>query len=173
MGMIDRLIGMGPTVSAVGQAATGMAEVFTANATRRMELDEEAYARALTQLGQEFQAAPAGGFNRFVDGLNRMPRPLMTLGVIGLFAYAMIEPIGFSARMQGLALVPEPLWWLLGAIVSFYFGAREAYHFRNRGGIPARPAQAMTEAALPITATRTGDDFADNAALRDWAATKV
>ena len=26
--------------------------------------------------------------------------------------------------MQGIALVPEPLWWLLGAIVSFYFGAR-------------------------------------------------
>jgi len=26
--------------------------------------------------------------------------------------------------MAGLALVPEPLWWLLGAIVSFYFGAR-------------------------------------------------
>jgi len=26
--------------------------------------------------------------------------------------------------MQGIALVPEPLWWLMGAIVSFYFGAR-------------------------------------------------
>ncbi|AUH63949.1 holin family protein [Paracoccus zhejiangensis] len=173
MGMIDRFIGMGPTVSAVGQAATGMAEVFTQNATRRMELDEEAYARAITQLGQEFQAVPAGGFDRFVDGLNRMPRPLMTLGVLGLFAYAMVEPIGFSARMHGLALVPEPLWWLLGAIVSFYFGAREAHHFRNRGGIPAQPAQAATDASALIAAPQPGDDFADNAALRDWAATKV
>ncbi|WP_422385854.1 3TM-type holin [Paracoccus tegillarcae] len=34
-----------------------------------------------------------------------------------------------------LSLVPEPLWWLLGAIVSFYFGAREAHYFRNRDGI--------------------------------------
>ena len=173
MGMIDRFIGMGPTVSAVGQAASGMAEVFTANATRRMELDEEAYARAITQLGQEFQAAPTGWFDGFVDGLNRMPRPLMTLGVLGLFAYAMVEPLGFSARMQGLALVPEPLWWLLGAIVSFYFGAREAHHFRNRGGIPTRPSQAVTETALPVAAPQPGEDFADNAALRDWAATKV
>lgn len=32
--------------------------------------------------------------------------------------------IWFAARMQGIALVPEPLWWLLGVIVSFYFGAR-------------------------------------------------
>ena len=36
----------------------------------------------------------------------------------------MVDPIWFSARMQGVALVPEPLWWLLGVIVSFYFGAR-------------------------------------------------
>lgn len=25
--------------------------------------------------------------------------------------------------MSGIALVPEPLWWLLGVVVSFYFGA--------------------------------------------------
>jgi hypothetical protein len=36
----------------------------------------------------------------------------------------MVDPIWFAARMQGIALVPEPLWWLLGVIVSFYFGAR-------------------------------------------------
>ena len=36
----------------------------------------------------------------------------------------MIDPIWFAERMQGVALVPEPLWWLMGAIVSFYFGAR-------------------------------------------------
>jgi hypothetical protein len=32
--------------------------------------------------------------------------------------------------MQGIALVPEPLWWLLGVIVSFYFGAR--YQFKGQ-----------------------------------------
>ena len=36
----------------------------------------------------------------------------------------MVDPVWFAARMQGIALVPEPLWWLMGAIVSFYFGAR-------------------------------------------------
>jgi hypothetical protein len=30
--------------------------------------------------------------------------------------------------MQGIAVVPEPLWWLMGAIVSFYFGARHQAH---------------------------------------------
>jgi hypothetical protein len=32
--------------------------------------------------------------------------------------------------MVGLAEVPEPLWWLLGAIVGFYFGARELHYRR-------------------------------------------
>jgi hypothetical protein len=36
--------------------------------------------------------------------------------------------------MVGLNAVPEPLWWLLGAIVAFYFGARETHYFRNRTG---------------------------------------
>ncbi|WP_108501604.1 holin family protein [Paracoccus indicus] len=166
MGMIDRLIGVAPTVTALGSAATGMAEVFTQNATRRMELDEEAYARAISQYGQEFASAPTGWFDSFVNGLNRVPRPLLALGTMALFIYSMIDPEGFGLRMQGLQLVPEPLWWLLGAIVGFYFGAREAHHFRDRVW-PGKPAEEKTVAKV---VTVPSDDFADNAALRDWAA---
>ena len=43
----------------------------------------------------------------------------------------MAEPVGFAGRMEGLAYVPEPLWWLLGAIVGFYFGARELHYVRQ------------------------------------------
>ncbi|HSG55056.1 MAG TPA: 3TM-type holin, partial [Paracoccaceae bacterium] len=46
------------------------------------------------------------------------------LGTLGLLASAMVNPVWFAERMVGIALVPEPLWWLMGAIVSFYFGAR-------------------------------------------------
>lgn len=54
----------------------------------------------------------------------------MALSVIGLFAFGMIDPAAFAARMTVLAAIPEPLWWLLGAVVSFYFGAREMYYAR-------------------------------------------
>ncbi|MFT6168427.1 MAG: hypothetical protein ACJAR9_000537 [Celeribacter sp.] len=70
------------------------------------------------------RAAAMDQFDRFMDGLNRVPRPLMAFGTIGLCVTAMVNPIWFAARMQGIALIPEPLWWLMGAIVSFYFGAR-------------------------------------------------
>lgn len=174
MGMIDRFLGISQGVTALGGAATGMAEVFTANATRKMELNEEAHARAMAQLGQEFASAGPGVFNNFVNGLNRLPRPFLALGTMGLFIYAMIEPVGFSLRMQGLQQVPEPLWWLLGAIVGFYFGAREAYHFRNRAVPPPVSAAAAREApaAAPVAAPApaAADDYADNAALYDWFA---
>ena len=168
MGMIDRLIGVAPTVTALGSAATGMAEVFTQNATRRMELDEEAYARAITQYGQEFTLAPTGWFDIFVNGLNRVPRPLLALGTLGLFIYSMVDPDGFGLRMQGLQLVPEPLWWLLGAIVGFYFGAREAHHFRDRVWRP-KPVEKVVTSVEQVVAVPS-EDFADNAALRDWVA---
>ncbi|WP_411836603.1 holin family protein [Paracoccus sp. ME4] len=171
MGLIDRFIGIAPTVTALGSAATGMAEVFTQNATRRMELDEEAYARAIAQHGQEFAVPRQGWFDGFVNGLNRLPRPLLALGTMGLFIYAMVEPIGFGIRMEGLQRIPEPLWWLLGAIVGFYFGAREAHHFRHRVW-PARVTEETTvvPTGQPVRVVRPDDDFADNAALRDWVA---
>lgn len=175
MGVMGRILGVAPTVTALGHAATGMAEVFTQNATRRMELDEEAHARALAQHGQEFLIQREGRFDAFVNGLNRLPRPLLALGTMGLFIYAMVEPAGFGLRMQGLQMVPEPLWWLLGAIVGFYFGAREAHYLRNR--VWPAPRQPDTPEPQPDPASpqmpgpRPSDDFADNAALRDWAAT--
>lgn len=171
MGMIDRIIGLGQSVTALGSAATGMAEVFTQNATRKMELEEEAYARAVGQLGQEFQLARPGFFDSFVNSLNRLPRPLLALGTMGLFVYAMVEPQGFGLRMLGLQQVPEPLWWLLGAIVGFYFGAREAHHFRLRASPSMKVEEAASTVPSPVAVRRPDDDFSDNAALRDWVAT--
>jgi len=138
--------------------------------------DHEAFTAALEQAGAEFAIARDNWFDGFVNGLNRLPRPLLALGTLGLFGYAMAEPAGFGLRMQGLALVPEPLWWLLGAIVSFYFGAREL-HYRRGGTTPAparpagagdpAPARAAIPAAAPAPAGAAADPDA-NAALEEW-----
>ena len=79
---------------------------------------------ALTQFASEFAHDRKGWFDRFVDGLNRLPRPMLALSVFALFGSAMFDPIWFAERMQGLALVPDPLWLLAGTIVAFYFGGR-------------------------------------------------
>lgn len=147
MGLIGKIMGGTQAVAAVADAAKGVAEVFTPSATRKMELSAEAQMAALRQLGDEYQNPALGWFDRMVNGLNRLPRPMLAFGTLGLFVYAMIDPPRFAERMVGLNAVPEPLWWLLGAIVAFYFGARETYYFRNRPA-PAAPGTAP-EAANP------------------------
>jgi hypothetical protein len=156
MGVIGKLIGAPGAVTALGDAAKGVAEVFLPSATRRMELSAEAQMAALRQLGEEYQHPALSWFDRMVNGLNRLPRPLLAFGTLGLFIYAMVDPEAFAKRMVGLNAVPEPLWWLLGAIVAFYFGARETHYFRTRGVVSPFAAGPATE---------------ENAALNDWRQT--
>lgn len=156
MGVIGKIIGGTQAVAALGDAAKGVAEVFTPSATKRMELSAQVQQAALREFAEEFGATPTGLFDRAVNGLNRLPRPLLAFGTIGLFVYAMIDPQQFAFRMVGLNAVPEPLWWLLGAVVAFYFGARETYYFRNRS--VAMPASLGATAVTPE----------ENPALDDW-----
>ncbi|MCB1365999.1 MAG: holin family protein [Rhodobacteraceae bacterium] len=127
------------------------AQVFGENAEAGAERARQAQAQAMSQFGAEFAVPRAGRFDRFMDGLNRLPRPALAFGILGLFVAAMVDPLWFAARMQGLALVPEPLWWLLGVIVSFYFGARhqmKAQHLqRDLAATMARAPQAMANIA--------------------------
>ncbi len=122
MGLIDRLFALlfGNGSNVVRDTVEVFRENAEAGAAREMALRKQ----ALAQMGAEFATPRKGLFDRFMDAVNRIPRPAMALGTLGLFVAAMVDPVWFAARMQGLVLVPEPLWWLMGAVVSFYFGAR-------------------------------------------------
>ena len=122
MGLIERLFNL--VFGGGRNVVKDTVEVFRENAEAGAVREAAHKAEVVAQYGAEFAAPARGGFDRFMDGLNRVPRPAMALGTLGLFVAAMVEPVWFAERMQGIALVPEPLWWLLGAIVSFYFGAR-------------------------------------------------
>ena len=164
MGLISKLLGLGEVVQGVGNAAETVAEVFMVNKTKA-ELALKAQAMAsLGQFRQEFSHAGSGWFDSFINGLNRLPRPVMALGTVGLFVFAMASPEGFAVRMQGLAYIPDPLWWLLGAVVSFYFGAREL-HYAREANLPMPQLEVKTMTALPITPPTR---FPDNAALAEW-----
>ncbi len=122
MALMDVLIGglFGGGRNAIVETA----EMFRENAEKSSQRDHESKTAALASFAAEFQRLQRSPFDRMIDGINRIPRPALALGTLGLFVAAMVDPIWFAQRMQGIALVPEPLWWLLGAIVSFYFGAR-------------------------------------------------
>jgi len=169
MGLMDNALGVSRTAEAIGDAASGISEVFVPNATRAMELDAEIHRATMETAAAEFQYATPHWFDRLINGLNRLPRPMLALGTIGLFVFAMVDPVAFSHRMVGLEAVPEPLWWLLGAIVSFYFGAREMHYLRQpragRGGLFRLPWRRRSEDRAPAD-----DPIARNPALSAWRA---
>ncbi|MFN3938261.1 MAG: holin family protein [Gemmobacter sp.] len=167
MGMIGRLVGGPQAVVALGQAAGDLAQVLTPHATRRMELSAAAARAALDQHGAEFAQMRDGWFDQAVNGLNRLPRPMLALGTLGLFVFAMADPDAFAHRMRGLAEVPEPLWWLLGAIVAFYFGARETHYFRTRPQVALLAGDTGPSADNPERPVTGGGD---NPALDLWTA---
>ncbi|WP_371153664.1 holin family protein [Jannaschia sp. 2305UL9-9] len=199
--MIGNLVRGAGGVTSLGAAAKELSEVFVPNATAMQSLEHAAHRAALDQLGAEFARKMRGPFDSIVDGLNRLPRPLMALGTLGLFTFAMVSPPAFAARMEGLAYVPEPLWWLLGAIVSFYFGARELHYLRRpEPAAPgahsttvsawAPPAGAMDPEARAVAASQAttprvaevlvhaapverAADATDNPALAEWLASRT
>jgi hypothetical protein len=186
MGLIERVFGI--VFGGERNVVRDTVEIFRENAETGAARNAEVQRQAMTQYGAEYSVARRGWFDRFMDGLNRLPRPALALGTLGLFVSAMINPLWFSERMQGIALVPEPLWWLLGVIVSFYFGARhqvKAQDFqREIVGTMAHVPQVLQniktiralradsvkvadtegDARLTLASVRSGD----NAALDDW-----
>lgn len=184
MGLIERALSLvfGGERNAIAETA----EVFRINADSADARAAELQGAALSQLAAEFARERKGWYDRFIDGLNRVPRPAMALGTLALFIAAMVDPIWFSERMEGISLVPEPLWWLLGAIVSFYFGARhqaKGQEFqRSIASTMARTSQVVSN----IDALRAFDagaqegpqpalpnPEADNPALTEWQRQKA
>jgi hypothetical protein len=186
MGVIDKVIEL--VFGNGGEMVRDTVEVFRENAEKGAQRSAEAQDQAMAQYAAEFAIERKGGFDRFMDGLNRVPRPSLALGTLGLFVAAMVDPIWFAARMQGIALVPEPLWWLLGVIVSFYFGARHQVKtqefqrsiVRTIAQVPQvvgniRSINALHHDSVKVAAT--GDDSAlslaaieaaENPALEEW-----
>jgi hypothetical protein len=149
------------------------AEVFLENREAAGEREAAYRAAALEQFAQEFVLPRQGLFDRFMDALNRVPRPLLALGTLSLFVSAMVDPIWFAARMQGIALVPEPLWWLMGAIVSFYFGARhqaKGQEFQRSLAETMSRAGQVTQNLAALEALEAGAGRDGNPALDDWSA---
>lgn len=128
MGLISKVFGFlfGGGRNVIAETAGVFRENVEAGAQRHAQYSQA----ALAQLGAEFAIARKGWFDRFMDGLNRLPRPLIVISTFALFASSMFDPLWFAERMQGLQLVPDPLWWLAGTIVSFYFAGR--FQFKSQ-----------------------------------------
>ena len=182
--MIERLFTL--LFGGGGNIIRDTAEVFIENAEAGAGREAQMRQAVLKQFAAEFASPPrASLFDRCIDGLNRLPRPALAFGTLGLFISAMTNPIWFAERMQGIALVPEPMWWLMGAIISFYFGARhqaKGQAFQRSIAETVARAPVVTGNLAALEALRAGAGMGEaqeaqlpaitgpNPALEDWRA---
>lgn len=109
-----------------------VAEVFVENKEQKSQrLHEESMAdfdrdlASLKQFSAEFiQRQNRTWWDSFVDGLNRLPRPLLTIGVLSFFVLAPLSPTHFLEIAKAYELMPAGYWALLSIIIGFYFGGR-------------------------------------------------
>lgn len=111
-----------------------------------------------------------------IDGLNRLPRPVMVALVIIYFLLAYFDPVEFQKVNVGLDTVPEPMWTLLGAIAAFYFAAREWK--KSRDTKLALSAKQFSEVQTRMDQLETDDRYEEemkdttkplsNAVIMEW-----
>ena len=162
MGLIEKLMGF-----VFGGGVQSTVEVFRENSEKSAARAHGPQQAALIQFATEFRN-PRSGFDRSIDGVTRLPRPAMAFGVPGLFIAAMVDPIWFADRTAYLSLMLEPLWWLLGAIVSFYFGAlHQSKSFEIRAQHMQKQAESI-EQTLQTNAIKPVRARHENAAVSEW-----
>lgn len=109
-----------------------VAEVFVENKENKGERshlerlsDMDLTRSTLAQFSSEFHTRTSRTkWDSFVDGLNRLPRPLLTIGVMGFFVLAPIDPERFMLVAKAYEVIPNGYWALLSVIIGFYFGGR-------------------------------------------------
>lgn len=96
---------------------------FIPNKDDQLDAETRSLISAQQQFSREFQR-PTNWFDSLINGLNRLPRPLMALSALGMLWVPFFYPEVFFLAMQSMELVPEFLWYIIGGIFTFYFGTR-------------------------------------------------
>ena len=80
---------------------------------------------ALRRFAAEFHARGRRScWDSLIDGLSRLPRPLITLAILAFFLLAPLAPVRFREIAQAYQQLPDGFWALLSVIIAFYFGGR-------------------------------------------------
>jgi hypothetical protein len=102
MGLIEKLMGF-----VFRGGVQSNVEVFRENSKKSAVRAHVPQQASLTQFATEF-CNPRSGFDRFIDEVNRLPRPAMAFGVLGLCIAAMVDPICLLIAWRAYRLCLNP-----------------------------------------------------------------
>lgn len=109
--------------------------------------DSELNAEVLQQFAAEFSGrANRTWWDSLVDGLNRLPRPMIAIGILAFFIIAPLYPDHFLKIASAYEKMPDGFWTLLAVIIGFYFGGRmqlKSQDFKVKGAAVGAAKQLM------------------------------
>lgn len=146
------------------------AEVFRENAENAADRAARHATAALAQYASEFHNRDNRTWlDAFADGMNRMVRPLVTIGIFLPIPATVWAPQTMAEVWTAMATLPAGYWAVVGIILPFYFGGR-----MQMKALAAANWRTAAGAALNLTRdiTRLRQARRPNAALEDWQATR-
>ena len=132
-----------------------MASRFFGSKEKRDQYQADARDAVYSQFAQEFGHSKTW-WDSFIDGLNRLPRPIMTFGTIYLFYLCWNDPAKFITGAQALQVMPKEGWYVLGAIVTFWFAAKLPKDFGKYKGpqVTKLPENVRKNVASNVSVTK-------------------
>lgn len=106
-------------------------------------------------------------YDRFIDGINRLGRPLMLIGVIAFFAWAIIDPVYFVEVMTALASTPEFVATAILTIIGIFGTGRIINDMKGR----STPIKRTTDINDNMESTDLIDNSV-NSTLEQWKRNK-
>jgi hypothetical protein len=150
MGLIRQILA---TLFGTNSAAVReLVEVFKVNAEGASQRGHDLDSATLNQFAAEFVArAQRTWWDSLVDGLNRLPRPALTLGVFALLVWTVIDPVFMAEVFTAWAIIPIEVWGLITIVVTFFFGGRQQAKAldaqRDVAGVMARTQMVLNQRA--------------------------
>ena len=108
------------------------------------------------QFSNEFGHAKTW-WDSLINGINRLPRPFMTFGVIYMFYYCINDPEGFKEAMMALKEMPKEGWYLMGMIAGFWFGGKLPSDFGKLKKITPAIASTISKIKPSKSRVKTAD----------------
>ncbi|MGH6943433.1 MAG: 3TM-type holin, partial [Geminicoccaceae bacterium] len=105
-------------IAGLFRPAKELVEVFKPNAeneaerghVERLALNQQDLA-SLQQFAAEFHdRANRTWWDSLIDGLNRLPRPVITIGILSFFVLAPLDPERFVRIARGYEVMPDGFW---------------------------------------------------------------
>lgn len=145
-----------------------IAEVFFGNKKERdaqiaaNEFNEQIEIHKEAAAGYSYASPARNWFDSLIDGINRLPRPLMAFLAIWFMVWPMMQPERYIESVKAMGQAPEWISTFVTIVVVFFFGSRTIAK-----DIPTQMSAKRAKAAIASGGT-TSNSEESNPVIDQW-----